>query len=369
MSISFLIVSKESWSDKRWARKQWLPYFLAQHPLVDRVVYVNRPRAWWRREVSDVAGGRGKLQLRQAALMFPGERWAWVRRFNRAHIARQLLMEMAPEHRWVVLFYHPWDAVMISCLKKRGKLVFDWTEDWADFHALLSMHGAQQQAVCEADAVLTVTEELHRLAAHWRGSSQGIFFLPNATALQPTKGMLPAPEVLRNIPRPRIGFIGHAGPWFDHTLVEELVRRMPEWQWVLVGGVREIVRSRLGRYSSVHMLGVRKPQELLALMQSCDVLVAPYHEQFSGDATKLYDYLVAGRPIVSSPCETAARLQPCVRVAHGAQEWEQSIVGLLATSGQTKDCFQPAIQHHWKHRAETLVDYLTGESEEESLQK
>jgi len=361
MGISFLIVSKESWSDKRWARKQWLPYYLAQRSEVEQLVYFNRHYAWWRKETPDIAGSTGKVTVRQAHLMFPGERCTWVRRFNRVRIARRLLSAMDAGKQWIVILYHPWDAPMIPILSRRAMVIFDWTEDWADYHDMPNMRESQKRAVCSADGVMVVSETLRDQAIGWRGSDKCVFFVPNATALEPVDTHAEEPESLKGIPHPRIGFVGQAGPWFDADLVAGLARSHPEWNWLMFGGWHEEKRRILSDCEPVYWLGIHRSRDIMPFMQHCDVLIAPYVEQVSGDATKLYDYLAAGRPIVSSFCETASRLQPCVHIARGADEWGKTIAALLLSANGPVEAdarIETQGRHHWRHRAETLIKFL-----------
>ncbi len=181
MKRGVVVISKESWSDTRWARKQWLAYFLAEHHDIDCVQYFNRHRSWWRGEAKDVSGSKGKVTVQQEDLWFPGERWALCRDLNRQHIARTILGGLDDKHEWLALFYHPWDAAMIPRLSRRSLVMFDWTEDWTSFHDMRIFHEAQRQAVCQSDCVLTVSESLYNLAVEWRRSDQHVLLSPNAT--------------------------------------------------------------------------------------------------------------------------------------------------------------------------------------------
>ncbi len=353
--LGLLVISKEAWSDVRWARKQWLPYYLAQHNEIDRVIYADRHRAWWRRENSQKQLHEGNIEIRQEMLLLPFERWATIRAFNRRRIASHLANDMDSQHDWVTLIYHPYDVPMMRALAEKSVVVFDWTEDWAVFHQDSLLANLQRQAILQADAVFTVTESLYDKAVEWRGSDAHVFLIPNATALEAVQTLAPEPECIRNIPRPRIGFVGHAGPWFDVELVVELVRRQPAWHWLMIGGWRDDARRMLDECASVHWLGSHRPKELLPYMQHCDVLIAPYRNGIQGDATKLYDYLAAGRPIISIPCETAQRLQPWVRMCHGADDWESAITGILAGTQDVQKAPDSVIaEHHWRFRAESV---------------
>ena len=93
-----VVISKEAWSDTRWARKQWLAYYLAQHQDIDCVHYFNRHRSWWRGESKDIRGSNGKVTVQQESLWLPGEQWALCRDLNRQQIARNICRALDDKH-------------------------------------------------------------------------------------------------------------------------------------------------------------------------------------------------------------------------------------------------------------------------------
>lgn len=345
----------------RWARKQWLPFYLAKRDEVDRIIYVDRHRAWWRSDVRTKSVQQGKITVCQYNLRLPFERSALVRSWNRRLIAKAINVELDTSLRWIAIFYHPYDVDLIKFLPEHVVTVFDWTEDWAVFHKDRELARLQYEAVTSSAMVLTVTEGLRRRAIDWRNDEATVHLLVNATAFLLTDEIgNPPPAEVKTIPSPIIGFIGHLGPWFDSELITKLARLHPEWQWVLIGGMNDNIAQRLKGMPSIHCLGVKPPSELMPLMFACDILIAPYVSNFSGDATKLYDYLVAGKPIISSPCETAERLQPHVMICNGLAQWTHGISSaLLQDNNELLHQRQEAsLNHHWEARVDRLLGLL-----------
>ncbi len=362
-SHGLLIVSKESWGDIRWARKQWLPYYLSRQDDFKRTIYMDRHSAWWRGESAHPPGCHQKVEVVQERLTFPFERNPGVRRWNRERIAKRMTTMLDEELMWSTIYYHPFDVVMMPHLAKRSEVIFDWTEDWAVFHDDTEISELQIRSVREADAVITVTQQLYERAVTIRGGRESVFHVPNATALERSDEKSGEPEELEQLGHPRIGFIGHAGPWFDGQLVAEIAGQRPHWQWVMVGGCGEDAARQLYGLSNIHWQGVQPPEKLLSFMQHCDLLVAPYKKGIEGDATKLYDYLVAARPIITIPCETAELLQPWVSMCQNSSEWMAALDHLLSGSGASS--YEPCPDevtsaHHWHARAEVVAKIIAG---------
>jgi glycosyltransferase involved in cell wall biosynthesis len=360
-AISFLVVSKEAWAQPRRARKQLLFEALLRESLVDEILYLDPPRHIWQ-SPSKRQPMPERMRIWQASLIVPGERFPWVRALNRWLVARMLAKRIRRGKRWCTVLYHPWDADLIPHLKQYGPVLFDWTEDWSVFHANQQMRLAQERCVRSATAVITVTEVLAARASVLRGSRSDILVLPNATALPVLDDAhpLPMPDDIAMIPEPRIGYVGHMGPWFDSELLMHLAVQRPDWQWVLVGHADQNISSGIGALPNVHLMGEKPLSQLQAYLGHCQVLAAPYRKNLCGDASKLYDYLTIGTPIVSSDIETARRLAKWVRVADTTAQWVQAISeGLSKGNQMTHDARRKAVQTcSWAARAKTFIDWL-----------
>lgn len=359
---SFLVFSKEMWAKPRRARKQLLFEALLREALADEVFYLDPPRPFWHAPSPRQAMPAG-MRGWQASLIVPGERFPSVRAINRWLIARMLAKRLERSKSWCSVLYHPWDVDLIPHLKRYGPVLYDWTEDWSVFHDNQQMRVAQEQCIRSATAVLAVTERLADRAEAIRGSGDDVLLLPNATAL-PVLARdhgLPMPDDLAAIPEPRIGYAGHMGPWFNDELLVALAVQRPDWHWVLVGHASQDVSSKLEALGNVHLMGERPLSQLQSYLAHCQVLAAPYRENVLGDATKLYDYLTIGRPIISSDVETARRLGTWLRVAGSPEEWVRRIAEALREGEQMAYDVRKEAVHacSWQARAETLSHWLS----------
>ncbi len=83
----------------------------------------------------------------------------------------------------------------------------------------------------------------------------------------------------------------------------------------------------------------------------------------SGQPLKLYEYLAAGRPIVSTPVPSAFPFAQdgLIKLAHGPQEWIAALED--CTRGETPDVRarrrEAAAAHDWHIRAQNLDQMMT----------
>jgi glycosyltransferase involved in cell wall biosynthesis len=357
-ALSILCLSKEFWDSPRRARKQFLYEALLCHPTVGEVVYVNPYHHRWRAKPS-VNLAHPRMRIIQGKFLLPGDRFSWVRRINRWHAYRGLRTTLAQRSPWYITYSNPWDFPLGRLLMDEGSVFFDWTDDWEKYYGDRAIGLAQDSSVRMASGVIVVSERLRDRASALRGSDQDILLLPNATMWKPIDN-LPCPEELSQIPVPRIGYLGHLGPWFNGDLVIALSSVRPNWHWVMLGSTDKSNHDRFHRVSNVHMLGQKPYIKLQAYMAHCQVLVAPYHKDLEGDATKLYDYMTLGHPIISTELDTAFRLQPFVKTATTIQSWLRALEEALEEQNTAfrEGRQRESLKHTWDARAAALVDWI-----------
>jgi hypothetical protein len=126
-----------------------------------------------------------------------------------------------------------------------------------------------------------------------------------------------------NVPRPVIGVIANLAGNMDWEIPAEVVQRTPDFSWVFVGPTemrirgrqqsrkREWLKNRSGRVKSIGPKPYGKPYEYA---RAFDAAVLPYCRKkpdFSGSATRFYEHLAAGRPMIAPRgVEGPWRLEP-----------------------------------------------------------
>ena len=357
-SLSFINLAKEDWANTRRGRKQLLFEALLKYSNVEKIIYVNPPNK------SAKFGSYSTLQsdrlmIWQSKHLLRGEKFSWIRSINRLVIYCNLHKQLKAKHRWFSFFYNPYDIALIKYLSKHGPVIYDWTEDWSAYHKNPEIGFYQDLAIKKASCVITVTKSLKSRAKELRGESNKVLLLPNATGWKPEKNKYLSKE-LSQIGSPRIGYFGHVGPWFDMDLVIQLSQARPSWQWVIVGYVDPANAQELKLVNNIHLIGQKPYEELPNYAAQCQVLVAPYRTGLLGDATKLYDYLTLGLPIISSPIETAYRLLPHVHIANDFRSWVNAIESALEEKGDElrEGRKKESLKHTWENRAAVLLDWL-----------
>ena len=166
----------------------------------------------------------------------------------------------------------------------------------------------EEELVRAADIVFTTSPRLAHTRGRWNANTH---YLPNVAdfehfsrALDPA---LDVPADLARIAGPRIGFVGAiSGYKLDFSLIRHIAEQRPDWSLVLIGHIGEgdpwTDAAQLAGLPNLHLLGPRPYADLPAYLRGIDVAMLPNARNdytASMFPMKFFEYLAAGRPVVS----------------------------------------------------------------------
>jgi glycosyltransferase involved in cell wall biosynthesis len=271
---------------------------------------------------------------------------------------RPILWSYVPQADWLVDTLQP-SAIVYHCVDdiaaQRGVAAGAFREAEAHFAARADLVLASAPALAE---------RMRTLSAH-------VEYAPNvadtdrfATALEDG----PIDPALAALPRPRIVFTGAVTTTkLDLDLLGGVARARPDWSIALVGPVgvgdsgAEIATLRA--LPNVHLLGARHYSALPDVLRGADAALVPYA---INDLTrsvfpmKVFEYLAAGLPVVTTPLP-ALNSTTGVIVAPDAPATVAAIERALAEDGPAarRGRSQAVRDNSWDARIEEIGSYLS----------
>ncbi|GBC93084.1 Putative teichuronic acid biosynthesis glycosyltransferase TuaH [bacterium HR15] len=234
-----------------------------------------------------------------------------------------------------------------------------------DFGAMdPSLESLEHELEQIADLIFVVSptlQEQHRL----RG--RDAILLPNAVNLEffakSVDQATPVPSDLRAIPAPRIGFIGWITPrWIDIELLLEVASRRPDWSLVLIGPKVSWHPNHIPR--NCYLLGVRPYRQLPAYLKGLDVCLVPFKDNAitqGASPLKLYEYLAAGRAVVSTNVPGLDEFEGIVWRAGDVESFIVAIEDALPLAHDAvaqRRRVEAVSPHSWDARAQTVMAYI-----------
>ncbi len=182
----------------------------------------------------------------------------------------------------------------------------------------------EQETLARSDLVLTTSRYLFRTR---RPHNLRTFFLPNGadfdryqTAGRSRETVLPKIE---RFPAPRIGFSGTFNRRVDEDLVRWIAERRPDWSLVFIGAATSIPQC-LNNVPNVHFLGNVPPEQLPGYLTKLSAGIVPYRDSRETRAihpVKVYDYLAAGLPVVSTSFGDIDYFREVIKIAGNREEF------------------------------------------------
>ena len=368
------------WDTELWTNQHHLMHRLAR---TNRVLFVEslglrRPqlagrdlRRIGRRLVRGLAPPRRRDGLNVLSpLVVPLHANAAVRAIN-ARLLPALVGRAARRlalRRPILWSYVPQAEALIETLDP-ALVVYHCVDD-ISAHALIdsaSFLAAERRFAGRADLVLASAPELAR---RMRELSSNVLEAPNvadtelfATALEygPED---PAIAVLSN---PRVVFTGAISEVkLDIPLLHELARSRRDVTFALVGpvgaGDPHTDVSELAAEPNVHLLGMRAYHELPAVLRGADVGLIPYARNELTDSIfpmKVYEYLAAGLPVVSTPLPALAGVAEVAKAPDAAGVARLIDEALASDSAEARALrSQAALSHSWDRRLQEIAQAI-----------
>lgn len=300
----------------------------------------RRPRLRWGLRQED----RGLWVYSPPPLGIPGtSRWWWPPEVNGWILNRLLRRVMR-----TLGFDRPlvWTFLLESAAAVRrlpGRLsIYDCIDQYEALvrsERVLGRVRTLEAELCrQADLVFGITEGL---VSPRRALNPHTFEVNGAADLEHARKALlettRVPADLACLGRPVVGYLGSIDPWkIDVSLLTQIARARPHWQIALVGYVWFGFDPGVFReFPNIRLLGPKRYDEFPGYLKGMDVCIMPFllnEITRNGESMKCYDYLAAGKAVVSTRVPSARRLSSVVRIADSAEAFISAIEASLPDS-------------------------------------
>ncbi|MGB9661865.1 MAG: glycosyltransferase [Moorellaceae bacterium] len=223
-----------------------------------------------------------------------------------------------------------WQPVAFRLREQFGwKVVYDCMDEHGGFStnspAMLTL---EENLSSRSDLVLATSQ---KLLEKQKGYSSNCLLVPNACEFEHfSVSFKTLPHEIAPLSRPIIGYYGAISDWFDTELVAAMARLKPDWSFVLIGSTFGANLAPFTDLNNVYLLGEKPYQELPAYLHAFDACIIPFKRTPLTEATnpvKFYEYLCAGKPVVSVPLPEVAlyEAEKLVYLASAPEEFVEKI--------------------------------------------
>mgnify|MGYP001335228249 CR=1 FL=1 len=364
--MDLLVVSEVRWGYFR-TRKQFL---LSRFPAPWRVFFAQPPGAggddpWQPRQ-------EGRVTVFTVPFLKPGTTSALYNAVTGTAVGRAAVelsaelylqrmlsrLEIAPDP--VVLASNIYAPTLLSRLRKK-LLLYDFTDHPLQFSATPPWARPYlRRTLAQAQGVFVVSEYYRRTLSS--ETDRPLILLGNGVEMAHFEAPRALPADLAGLPRPRIGYVGLLSHFIDFELLEALRRNRRGGTLVLIGPgtpATDAAVAEFSRREGVAVLGPRPYADVPAYMQGLDVGVIPFRASdpyVQGiNPNKVYQYLAAGLPVITTPLLDLAPSPPDLTFAATPAEIEQALTLALAVAPESSRRRSLARPHDWDALAARMV--------------
>ena len=239
-----------------------------------------------------------------------------------------------------LLIYHCYDEINAALwLKKHG----DWIE---------------KEFMTIADAVVVTSQGLLEKK---RDLCKACFLVKNAVNIELfSKGFNPEISATKTI-----GYIGSIDDRLDYDMLEALIKRLPEAQFVFVGRiVYKKAEEILSKYPQVVFTGPKSVDQLPGLLHGFSLGIIPFvKNEFTQGIypLKINEYLAAGLPVVTTHFSYLNDFEKVARIADTPQDFIEYVCEELASDSLEKknQRLLTAKGNSWQQRVEEFSGIIT----------
>jgi len=237
--------------------------------------------------------------------------------------------------------------------KKPRCLLYDCMDAWEFFANASPSVKENEISLCEqADRIWVVSKALAEKFTPAFGHK--VWYVPNGVDIGHFRQAIAIRRTLQ-IDAPTAVYIGHIGEWFDTGLLAAVASRLPQWNFKLIGPVH-LTTARAAELdrSNIELVGAQPYQALPSLLAQATVGIIPFLINDLIKATnpiKLYEYLAAGLPVVSTPMPEVVAMEVDGVIA--CEETAEGFARRIAQFGSAhvaEKALEIADHHSWQSR-------------------
>ncbi len=261
-----------------------------------------------------------------------------------------------------------WGNIINRTMFPHNRIIYDCIDSCMVYsrndRILHVMEQSEMRLSREADLMLATAkplfDKLTKLNSHCR-----IYLISNGVDIDNfIKDKYELPDDIRLLKSPRIGFVGSLYHWIDFTVFEKIASNFKEANIVLIGPTNsDEIYTLLKKYKNIHYLGP-KPYHLIPdYIHSFDLCLNPRKNDSIGqfmNPLKLYEYLILGKPVISSRTKEMDNFSEYVYLYNDHDEIDKYILEAL---GENQNYMKEkrmmfAKENSWSAKANKILELI-----------
>jgi glycosyltransferase involved in cell wall biosynthesis len=289
---------------------------------------------------------------------FPFERQSrWINLINQYILFLYIKIFVKPKGSLILWINDPYKYLMIKLLKPRiaiydcpDAIVFSDRKRQRFYDQL-------RKRVLQESAISFFTSKA--LLESGRKYSRNCFLVPNGVDIKNfAKARYEIPEDIEGISGTILGVVGTFDDRVDGELIQYVLESVQDATLLLVGPLQKRMVDWV-RHPRIVTMGKKPYEELPSFIKRFDVALIPYRINEVTKAVypvKLHEYLILGKPVVSTDLPEVRQFGDVVSIARSKEEFVSEILKALKMNGEheEKKRIEVARNNSWEKRVSEI---------------
>ena len=296
-------------------------------------------------------------------LMLPYANFLLVRKLNKYLVVRSVQSKMAEFKMGKAIFVttvpNACDFVGKFGAKKNVYYCVDDFTEWPGMeHDLVRL--MEMKLIEKTDCFIATSQKLYEKLLPY---GKPIKLLSHGVDVELFRNMeIEEHSLLKNIPKPRVGYYGLFDERSDQRLLADLAARLPDVSIVITGRVETDV-SLLIEAPNIYFTGAVPYHDLPSIVAGWEACILPYKRNKLTESIsplKLKEYIATGKPIIASPIQELSQYAEYLDLCESTQAWVRIIKRILTSQlfsnkNERKESIE---QESWEIKANFFLDFI-----------
>ncbi|AJS60369.1 CDP-glycerol glycerophosphotransferase family protein [Paenibacillus sp. IHBB 10380] len=285
---------------------------------------------------------------------------------NYNNLVQNVLDVNSLDKETVIITYLPYQVNVIKSVQGNFFHIYDCVDDHTDLEYAFWGHKKDvlwEQELMETADVITTTSLSLYLQRSANEKRNNVFLSRNAVnEIDFVLKNNEMPNDIKDIPEPRIVYVGALYERFDTELFYSVVKNNPDKSFVVIGfGSTELLAESL---PNLYFLGAKGHGELKEYLVHMQVGVVPFKDYsdivINCDSIKQYEYIACNLPVVTTFMPDSAIGKPYVFLANKADQFTTAINNALEIKVDRDVINNFIAENSWNARAALLYNLSEG---------
>lgn len=374
-----ICLSTMSW-DFLWTRKQRFMEMLAGYG--NRILYVEPINSITnlykrREETTSGLGSRVKEVKKNVFVLTPSLMLPAFGRVRALDRINQRLLEWVVvkwqkrlKFDFPILWVYSPKTIDILDSFPRKLLIYDCVDEHSAYPGVKNkslVQNWEKRLLEDADIVFTSAKGLYEDKKQY---NQNTFFVPNGVDVEHfAEVQNPDLEIaaeMKKFSKPILGFVGGIYQWVDLDLIKYVARANPRWTVTMIGPMGpEVDVSLFSDIKNVYFLGTKDREILPQYVKAFDVCLNVFKRNELSrtvNPLKVYEYLAAGKPVISVDMPEIRHLSDVVYIAKSYEHFLSQIKAALAenNSKRVAEKMKVSKEYSWEKLLSTVSQKIEG---------